>query len=283
MPELHTAESRHWFITGASGGLGRAIAEYALQQHDFVTATVRRASALDDLEQQHGELLTVEELDLSPPVSVDDVVTRTQAARPVDIVVNNAGYALVGAFEEMGVDQIRDQVEVLLVAPMLITRAFLGSMRERGGGRIIQIASLGGQTTVPSYSCYHAGKWGLEGFSESVAKEVADFNIRFTIVEPGGTRTDFLSGMRFTEETQPYRDTAVGAARRAQQSLDPADLTGDPARIAALIYDSTRRPDPPLRLPAGLDSYEAIRTELTERLAAMESQRDAAGSVAFPD
>ncbi|MET0898790.1 MAG: SDR family oxidoreductase [Mycobacterium sp.] len=283
MPELHTATSRHWFITGASGGLGRSIAEHVLQQQDFVTATVRRTSALDDLQERYGDQLTVEELDLSSPASVEDVVARTRAARPVDIVVNNAGYALVGAFEEMGVDQIRDQVEVLLLAPMLITRAFLAPMREQGGGRIIQISSLGGQTTVPSYSCYHAGKWGLEGFSESVAKEVADFGIQFTIVEPGGTRTDFLSGMRFTDESGPYRDTAVGAARRSQQSLDAADLTGDPARIAALIYDTTRRADPPLRLPAGQDSYDSIHAALTERLGAMEAQRDTAASVAFPD
>lgn len=283
MPDVHTATTRHWFITGASGGLGRHIAEHALQQQDFVTATVRRPSVLDDLKDQYGDRLNVEELDLSPPASIEDLITRTQAARPVDIVVNNAGYALVGAFEEMSVDQIRDQVEVLLLAPMLITRAFLAPMRERGGGRIIQISSLGGQTAIPSYSCYHAGKWGLEGFSESVAKEVADFGIRFTIVEPGGTRTDFLSGMRFTEETEPYRDTAVGALRRSQQALDASDLTGDPARVAALIYDTTRVPEPPLRLPAGLDSYDSIRAELTERLSAMEAQRDAAASVAFPD
>jgi NAD(P)-dependent dehydrogenase (short-subunit alcohol dehydrogenase family) len=283
MRQVHTADTRHWFITGASGGLGRHVVEYALQKGDFVTATVRRIPALDDLRQRYGDRLSVELLDLSPPADVDTVVTRVIEARPVDIVVNNAGYALVGAAEEMSIDQIRDQVEVLLIAPMLLTRAFLAPMREQGGGRIVQISSMGGQVAVPSHSAYHAGKWGLEGFTESVAQEVADFDIRLTVVEPGGTRTDFLSAMKFTQESKPYRDTAVGEIRRALRSADQGALTADPRMIAAIIYDTTRQSDPPLRLTLGLDSVESVHGALTRRLSALESQRALAASVTFPD
>ena len=176
------------------------------------------------------------------------VVDRTLRSGPVDIVVNNAGYAVVGAAEEMTVEQVRDQIEVLLLAPMLITRAFLPSMREQGGGRIIQISSMGGQVAIPTHSAYHAGKWGLEGFSESVGREVADFGIHVTLVEPGGTRTGFASALRYTEETAAYRDNVVGRTRRRLEATGDDVLTGDPAKLAAVIYRTTRDPNPPLRL-----------------------------------
>ncbi|WNF00848.1 SDR family oxidoreductase [Streptomyces luomodiensis] len=273
---------RHWFITGASGGLGRHLTEHALRGGDRVTATVRRPAALEDLRETYGDRLTVEILDLTRPADVGEVIDRTLRSEPVDIVVNNAGYAVVGAAEEMTVDQIRDQIEVLLLAPMLITRAFLKPMREQGGGRIIQISSMGGQIGTPTHSSYHAGKWGLEGFTESVSREVSDFGIRLTVVEPGATRTGFASALRYTTASAAYRDTAVGRTRRLLESADESLFTGDPARLAAVIYDTTRHPDPPLRLTLGSDTYDAVHAALTERLAALETQKELAASVAFP-
>jgi NAD(P)-dependent dehydrogenase (short-subunit alcohol dehydrogenase family) len=281
MPTPSGKAVRHWFVTGASGGLGRHLTEHALQHGDRVTATVRRPEALHDLRETYGDRLTVEILDVTRPAEVDEVIGRTLQFGPVDIVVNNAGYAVVGAAEEMTVEQIRDQIEVLLLAPMLITRAFLKPMREQGGGRIIQISSMGGQVGIPTHSSYHAGKWGLEGFTESVSREVSDFNIHLTLVEPGGTRTGFVSALRYTTETAPYRDNAVGQTRRLLESADDSALTGDPAKVAAAIYDSTRDPNPPVRLTLGSDTYNAIHTALTERLAALENQKDIAASVAF--
>lgn len=281
MPAPADKAVRHWFVTGASGGLGRRLTEHALRHGDRVTATVRRPAALDDLRERYGDRLNVEILDLTRPADVDQVVGRTLRSGPVDIVVNNAGYAVVGAAEEMTVEQIRDQIEVLLLAPMLITRAFLKPMREQGGGRIIQISSMGGQIGTPTHSSYHAGKWGLEGFTESVSREVRDFGIHLTLVEPGATRTGFASALHYTTETAPYRDNAVGRTRRYLETADDSVFTGDPARLAAAVYDSTRHPDPPLRLTLGSDTYDAIHTALTERLAALESQKDLAASVAF--
>lgn len=281
MPTLTDAAVRHWFVTGASGGLGRHLTEHALQRGDRVTATVRRPETLQDLRETYGDRLTVEILDLARPADVDAVVGRTLRSGPVDIVVNNAGYAVVGAAEEMTVEQIRDQIEVLLLAPMLITRAFLKPMREQGGGRIIQISSMGGQIGIPTHSSYHAGKWGLEGFTESVGREVANFNIHLTLVEPGGTRTGFASALRYTTETAAYRDNAVGRTRRLLETADDSTRTGDPAKIAAAIYDTTRHSNPPLRLTFGSDTYDAVHAALTERLAALENQKDLAASIAF--
>lgn len=272
---------RHWFITGASGGLGHHIAEQALRHGDRVTATARHLSALDDLAQAHGDRLTIRTLDLTQPADVTTVVERTLQAGPVDIVVNNAGYAVVGAAEEMIAEQVREQIEVLLLAPMLITRAFLKPMREQGGGRIIQISSMGGQVAVPTHSAYHAGKWGLEGFTESVAREVADFGVHLTIVEPGGTRTGFASALQYTEETAAYRDNAVGRTRRRLEATGDDVLTGDPAKLAAVIFETTRDPNPPLRLALGSDTYDAVHAALSERLAALEAQKDLAATVAF--
>ncbi|MFJ1761359.1 SDR family oxidoreductase [Amycolatopsis sp. NPDC088138] len=274
---------RHWFVTGASGGLGHHIAEEALRHGDRVTATARRAAALDDLAEAHGDRLTVETLDLTRPADVTAVVERTLRSGPVDVVVNNAGYAVVGAAEEMTAEQVRDQIEVLLLAPMLITRAFLPSMRERGGGRIIQISSMGGQVAIPTHSAYHAGKWGLEGFTESVAREVADFGVHLTIVEPGGTRTGFASALRYTEETTAYRDNVVGRTRRRLEAIGDDDLTGDPAKLAAAVFRTTRDPNPPVRLALGADTYDAVHAALSERLTALEAQKDLAATVAFTE
>jgi NAD(P)-dependent dehydrogenase (short-subunit alcohol dehydrogenase family) len=281
MPATCDRAVRHWFVTGASGGLGRHLTEHALRSGDRVTATVRRPAALEDLRETYGDRLTVEILDLARPDDVAGVLSRTLGAGPVDIVVNNAGYAVVGAAEEMTVEEIRDQIEVLLLAPMLITRAFLKPMREQGGGRIIQISSMGGQIGTPTHSAYHAGKWGLEGFTESVSREVAEFGIRLTLVEPGATRTGFASALHYTAETAAYRDNAVGRTRRYLRTADDSIFTGDPARLAAAVYDTTRHPDPPLRLTLGSDTYNAVHAALTERLTALEAQKELAASVAF--
>lgn len=267
---------RHWFITGASGGLGRELTTRALQRGERVTATVRRPQSLDDLVAAHGDRLTVAVADLARPADVERVLADVG---PVDVVVNNAGYVVAGAAEEMSAADARDQVEVLLLAPMRITQAFLRPMRERGGGRILQISSMGGQVAVPTHSAYHAGKWGLEGFTESVAQEMAEFGVHLSIVEIGGTRTGFATAIRFTEETEPYRHGATGRVRRGLESLTPESLTGDPAKIAAVIDQLSRDPAPPVRVTLGTDSHQAVHAALTERLNVLESQT--VPSVAF--
>jgi NAD(P)-dependent dehydrogenase (short-subunit alcohol dehydrogenase family) len=177
--------------------------------------------------------------------------------------------------------EVQQQIALNLLAPIQVTRAFLKPMREQGGGRIIQISSVGGQTATPVSSAYHAAKWGLEGFTEGVSQEVAEFGIHLTLVEPGGMRSGFQSSLRWTTETPPYRDATVGKVRRRIAAADDSVFTGDPARLARAIFDTTRSPQPPLRLTLGADAYEMIHDALKARLDRLESQEKLARSMAF--
>ena len=154
-------------------------------------------------------------------------------------------------------------------------------MRVRGSGRIIQISSVGGQVAYPVSSSYHAGKWGLEGFSEALSQEVAELGVHVTIVEPGGMRTGFGANARFTQETAAYAPTSVGAFRRVMADAGDDIYISDPAKLAAAVFDTTRAAEPPLRLALGPDAYDQIHRSLRGRLAALEAQEVLARSVTF--
>jgi NAD(P)-dependent dehydrogenase (short-subunit alcohol dehydrogenase family) len=279
-PELELPA--HWLITGASSGLGRHLVEHALAEGDHVIATVRREGTLDDLADAHGERLTVEHLDVSHADELDSVLSRLLDRRErIDVVVNNAGYCVMGAAEELSDDQIRHQLDTLLVAPIRITRAFLEQMRLRGSGRIIQISSMGGQCAYPGGSAYHTAKWGLEGFTESVSKEMAEFGVRCTIVEPGATRTGFGSNMMFATALPVYANSAAGHMRQFATTADDRVYVGDPVKLARAIFATTRAAEPPLRLALGADAYDAVHDALAERLHALEQQEDLARAVEF--
>jgi len=271
-----------WFVTGASGGLGRALVQEALEAGDTVVATVRRPDALRELTDAHPGRLHVELLDVTESAAVAATVSRVLAEQGhIDVVVNNAGYTIVGAAEELTDAELDHQLATLLYAPIQITRAFLGPMRERGTGRIIQISSLGGQVAFPANSAYHAGKWGLEGFTEAVAQEVAEFGIRLTIVEPGGMGTNFGVNMRTAAVNDAYERGSVGEFRRWLTTAGSDVFSADPAKVAQAIFDTTRDPEPPLRLALGSDAYEMLRQALRGRLDALEAQRELAQSVAL--
>jgi NAD(P)-dependent dehydrogenase (short-subunit alcohol dehydrogenase family) len=270
-----------WFVTGASGGLGRELVGTALDAGDRVVATARRPETLHDLLDAHPDRLTVVHLDLTVPDEITETLTRALAAGRIDVVVNNAGYSVVGATEEMTDAQVEHQLAILLRAPIQVTRAVLAPMREQGGGRIIQISSVGGQITTPASSAYHAGKWGLEGFTEALAKEVAEFGIYPTIVEPGGMRTNFAANIQTTAPSPAYERGAVGTFRAFITSAGPEVFTGDPRKLARAIFDTTREPRPPLRLTLGGDAYDMISKALHDRLDVLATQRELARSVAF--
>jgi NAD(P)-dependent dehydrogenase (short-subunit alcohol dehydrogenase family) len=275
--------ARHWFITGASGGLGRHLVTLALAEGDTVVATVRRPGTLSELAQTYGERLRVESLDVTDHEQVTHVIARCLARGRIDIVVNNAGGGLIGATEEMTDAQVQAQLALNLLAPIQITRAFLTPMREQGGGRIIQIASVGGQIALPVSSPYHAAKWGLEGFTEAVRQEVAEFGVYLTIVEPGGMRTGFQAGLQWTTETPVYREAMVGQVRRWIEGADDHVYTGDPAKMARAIFDTTTTTPPPLRLTLGADAYDLVHQALTDRLAQLEAQETLARSMALTE
>ena len=186
---------RTWLITGVSSGFGRHLAEQLLARGDVVVGTVRDAAKISDLRERYPQAFHAEVLDVTDRAAVRAVVERAFAKLGrIDVVVSNAGYGLFGAAEELSDKQIDDIVATNLVGSIQLIRAVLPHMRGQGGGRIIQMSTYGGQVAFPGNSMYHATKWGIEGFAESVAQEVAPFGIGVTIVEPGGARTEFRYG-----------------------------------------------------------------------------------------
>ena len=275
---------RTWFITGTSSGFGRALTEELLARGDRVVATVRNPVSMNDLVDRYGDQLEVARLDVTDADAVRSVVRSAFAdVGRIDVIVNNAGYGLAGAAEEVSDAQIKSQIDTNLIGSMQVIRAALPFLRAQKGGRIIQLASMGGQITFPLMSVYHATKWAIEGFIESVAQEVAPFGIDFTIVEPGVARTNFGGGsMVAAAPMAEYDDTPVGEFRRAF-AAGAFPTPGDPRKMAHAIIDSVYCRPAPRRLTLGSDAYSMIRAALVERLAALDAQRAIALSTDFED
>jgi NAD(P)-dependent dehydrogenase (short-subunit alcohol dehydrogenase family) len=191
----------------------------------------------------------------------------------IDVVVNNAGYGLFGAAEEVTDEQITHQINTNLIGPIQAVRAALPHLRAQGGGRIIQLTTYGGQAAFPGGSLYHAGKWGIEGFMESMMQELAPFNIGVTLVEPGGARTEFRFGSaKLGPKMDAYDGTPAGMTRTLLQETSRLP-NGDPAKMVRLMIDSVDQNPAPKRIVLGSDSYTVIQRALTERLAAVEAQK----------
>lgn len=270
--------SKTWLITGASSGLGRAMTEQLLARSDRVIATMRRRDALAGLAAAHGDRLTVLPLDVTDTAAVRRTMAAAFAASGrIDVVASNAGYGLFGAGEEVTDDQIDRQIATNLTGAIQVIRAALPYLRAQGGGRIVQISSEGGQIAYPNFSLYHATKWGIEGFVEAVAQEVAPFGINFIIAEMGPTATNFGAGLVRPEPMAVYDGTPAGAVRRAIDSGSFA-IRGDAARTVAAIIAAADQAKPPFRLPLGSHAYESITKALADRLAGITAQRSIAYS-----
>ncbi len=267
-----------WFITGTSSGFGRILTELLLGRGDCVAATVRRVDALNDLQARYGDRLWVAALDVTDTTAVRRVVDRAFAdLGRIAVIVNNAGYGLFGAAEEVSDEQIRQQIDTNLIGSIQVIRAALPHLRAQGGSRILQVASEGGQIAYPNFSVYHATKWGIEGFVEAVAQEVAPFQIAFTIVEPGPTATGFGAGLVSPPSMAVYDETPAGETRRAIANRTLA-VTGDPHKMARAMIASVDRTPAPKRLTLGSTAYTSIRAALVDRLATLDAQKDIARS-----
>jgi len=270
-----------WFITGTSSGIGRLLTEKLLARGDSVAATLRKPGALDDLKARYGERLWTASLDVTDTPAIRDVVARAFAELGrIDVVVSNAGYGLFGAGEEVTDEQIVHQIDTNLIGSIQLIRAALPHLRAQGFGRMLQVSSEGGQIAYPNFSLYHATKWGIEGFIESVAQEVAPFGIEFTLVEPGPARTEFGAALVSPPPMAEYDATPAGAIRRAVAD-GTLELLGDPAKMAQAMIDSTEVTPAPRRLTLGSTSYTSIRAALETRLAELEAQKDVAFSTDF--
>lgn len=275
--------ARSWLITGVSRGFGRVMAEQLLAAGDAVFGTVRREADGAGLSDRYPATFRMAVLDMADGPAIAPAVDLAFAGMGrIDVVVSNAGYGLFGAAEEASAAQIDDIVAVNLTGSIKLIGAALPHLRAQGGGRIIQISSYAGQVAFPGASLYHATKWGVEGFVEAVAREVAGFNIGLTLVEPGGARTGFrYGGARVADPLPAYEGTPAHAFRA---TLDPARglAPGDPARMVRAIIDSVDVTPAPLRLILGGQAQKMTVQALKRRLADIEAQASTAAAADHP-
>ena len=275
---------RTWLITGVSSGFGRELTGQLLARGDRVVGTVRDTGKVTGLVERYPDTFRAEVLDVTDTAAVRVVVDRSFAALGhIDAVISNAGYGLFGAAEELTDQQVDHMIATNLTGAIQLIRSALPHLRAQGGGRIIQISSYGGQVAFPGNSMYHATKWGIEGFAESVAQEVASFGIGVTIVEPGGARTEFRYGSAQVADLMPAYDETPAHGFLAM--LDPATgglAPGDPARMAARIIESVEIEPAPLRLVLGSQALESTLATLRNRIAGFEAQARLAASTDFP-
>jgi NAD(P)-dependent dehydrogenase (short-subunit alcohol dehydrogenase family) len=263
--------NRTWLITGASRGFGRSFAQAALAAGDRVGATARDTSSLKDLVAEHGDAVLPVELDVTDRGAVFAAVRNVHDHfGRLDVVVNNAGYGVSGAIEELSEEQARRQLEVNVFGALWVTQAALPILREQRSGWIVQVSSIGGLAAFPLTGIYHASKWALEGFSETLRQEVEPFGIRVLMVEPSGFRTDWAgSSMDRAEPIDAYQQIDQIAQRRAfQQEDNNGSQPGNPDLAAQALLDTLHRDDPPFRLLLGNVAYDVAvdryETRLTE-------------------
>lgn len=265
-----------WFVTGGSSGLGLHMTRTLLERGDKVVAAVRRSEPLDDLAVRFGDRLRVVRFDVTDTVALRAAVVDAFAAMSrIDVVVSNAAYGLFGAAEEVTDAQIDRQVATNLVASIQLVRAVLPHLRAQGGGRILQVSSEGGQVAYPSFGLYHATKWGIEGFLEAVAQEVAPFGIEILIAEPGPTATNFAAGLDVAGPLDAYSQTPAGDVRRALLGGN-FPVKGDAQRTVEAMIAMADEDRPRRRRALGSTAFENIEAALQGRLDDLRAQREIA-------
>jgi NAD(P)-dependent dehydrogenase (short-subunit alcohol dehydrogenase family) len=273
--------AKTWFITGASSGFGRAFAEHALERGHNVVATARQLTALQDLAARAPDRLLPLALDVALPgaaqAAIDAAISRFGR---IDVLINNAGYGVVGAFEETSDSELRAIMETNFFGAMHVTRAALPILRAQKSGAIVNISSLGGQLSFAGFSAYSATKFAIEGISEALAQEMAPFGVKVLIVEPGQFRTNLAGGgMRHMPVMEAYRDT-VGSTRDFAHTMHGTQ-EGDPRKAAAAIETALDAPDTPLRLQLGADAVDAVRAHSETLLRDLAAWEVLAKSTAF--
>ena len=262
-----------WFISGGSRGLGRAIVNAALATGDQVVATARDLAPLESLRERFGDTLRLARLDVTDEAGAHAAISEAVATfGGIDVLVNNAGYGDLGSVEDTSLDSFRRQIEVNLIGTIIVTKAAISILRRQGRGHIMQISSVGGRIGAPARAAYSAAKWGTEGFSESLAREMALVGVHVTIIEPGGFRTGFARAAHDTDEGRAEYDAVVGAAVRMQRDYDGRQ-PGDPAKAAAVVLQLAGLDSPPLRIALGSDAVGAIAATDRERLEELERWR----------
>ncbi|MET8637292.1 SDR family NAD(P)-dependent oxidoreductase [Streptomyces sp. NPDC004096] len=266
-----TTQQKVWFITGTSRGFGREWAEAALERGDKVAATARTIESLKALTDSYGDRVLAQQLDVTDKAAVDAAVAHAhEHFGRLDVVVNNAGYGLFGTIEEVSEDEARAQIETNLFGALWVTKAALPILRAQGSGHFVQVSSIGGLMAFPNLGLYHASKWAVEAFSQSLALEVAPFGLHVTIVEPTGYSTDWGG------------DSAVNAtpidvyepARAARAARVKPGMVGDPTATREAILAIVDADEPPLRVFFGRGQVERIEEEYGKRLDTWRAWKD---------
>jgi NADP-dependent 3-hydroxy acid dehydrogenase YdfG len=261
------------FITGASKGFGKIWTEAFLQRGDNVVATARNTDSLNDLVKQYGNKILPLSLNVNDREASFDAVNKAKEHfGSLDIVINNAGYGLFGAVEEVSEQEARDQIETNVFGLLWVTQAALPIMRAQGKGHIIQISSVLGITALPALGLYNATKWAVEGLSESLAAEVKGFGINITLVEPNGYSTDFGSG----SATHSVSIPAYDPVKAALYAGFTEDSTGLPEATVDAMLQLTASENPPLRLFLGKVGLSWAKQVYAERLETWESWKEVA-------
>lgn len=258
-----------WFITGTSRGFGREWAQAALERGDRVAATARDVSTLDDLVEKYGAAVLPIPLDVTDHDAAFAAVRQAhEAFGRLDVVVNNAGYGHFGFIEEVTEREARAQIETNVFGALWVTQAALPFLREQGSGHIIQVSSIGGISAFPGIGLYHASKWALEGFSQSLAAEVAPFGIKVTLIEPGGFSTDWggSSAVRSAELPAYAEVHAQVSEARAKR----VSASGDPAASSAAVLKIVDAEEPPLRIFFGAAPLGIAKADYAGRIETWE-------------
>ncbi|MGK9117101.1 MULTISPECIES: oxidoreductase [Sphingobacteriaceae] len=258
-----------WFITGSSRGLGRSLTEAVLASGDKVVATARNINQLNDLLKQYADQVLPIALDVTDYKQVSQSMAEAvKHFGRIDVLVNNAGFGIIGAAEAYTDEQVRSQLETNLYAPIEITRAVLPYMRNQGGGRILQISSIGGRVGNAGLTMYQAAKFGLSGFTEALAKEVAPLGIYVTSVEPGGFRTDWAgASMTYAREIEDY---LMVKQRTDFFKSGKFIAMGDPVKAAKAMVELASHPTPPIHLVLGSEAVGMLKIANETRQAEME-------------
>jgi len=259
-----------WFITGSSRGLGRSLTAAVLAKGDKVAAAARNTDTLYDLKEKYPEQLYLVKLDVTNYELVhQSIASAVKHFGRIDVLVNNAGFGITGAVEAYTSDQVRSQLETNLYAPIEITRAVLPYMRKQRSGHILQISSIGGRVGSGGVSIYQAAKFGLSGFSEGLAVEVAPLGIKITAIEPGGFRTDWgASSMTYAPQVEGYETTVD--ARVAAFKSGKIKPMGDPDKAAKVMIDIVNHPEPPLHLLLGSEAVAMVKHSESAKLRELE-------------
>ncbi|MFF5204898.1 SDR family NAD(P)-dependent oxidoreductase [Streptosporangium sp. NPDC000396] len=260
--------SKVWFVTGSSRGLGREFVEAALSRGDKVAATARSTTSLDELVAAYGDAVLPITLDVTDKAAVfESVKQAAEHFGHLDVIVNNAGYAQMGAIEELTEQHLRDQLETNLFGAVWVIQAALPYLREQGAGHIIQLSSAAGLIAMPLGGAYHASKWALEGLNEALAAEVADFGIKVTVIEPGGFATrsgknpDPLNNGHMAQPNPIY-----DGFRRRIAGFAGKQPAGDPAAAAQALLKLVDADNPPLRILFGQGFYPMIQQAYADRI-----------------